>query len=143
MSLLRHVGAGIRRLVRGDVVSRELDDELAHWIELAIHERLQRGFTREQAERDVRLEMGSIGAMKERAQSGGWDAAIESLIRDVRYGLRGLRSSPAYALAAIATLSVAIAVATTFLTVSNTVLRQQWAVPNAARVFTLVVSRGG
>jgi predicted permease len=143
MSILRHVMAGIRSLAKRDVVERDLDDELAHWAELAVKERMLGGIPRERAEREVRLEMGSIVAAREHVQAGGWEGAVESIARDVRYAIRTLRSAPAYAATAILTLAVAITIATTFLTVSNTVLRQHWAVPDAGRVFTIVVARGG
>jgi predicted permease len=143
MSVIRHLTSGLRTLFRRQDAELDLDDEVRHWMMLAVDERMRSGLSREEAEREVRLDVGGVGAVKEHVRSGGWEAMIETVIRDVTYAVRTLRASPAYALAAIATLSVAIAVATTFLTVSNTVLRQQWAVPGAARVFTLVVSRGG
>jgi len=142
MSLLRHIGAGLRRLTRSRAVLQELDDELRHWMELAVAERMRHGVTREQAEREIRLDVGSPSALKEHAESGGWEIHVEAVVRDVRYALRNLQASPAYAATAIAMLSVAIAVTTTLLTVSNTVLRQQWAVPEPSRIFTLVTARG-
>src|SRR5262249_19637654 len=142
MSILRQIRAGLRRLTRPRDVHQEIDDELRHWMELAIDERMRHGLTREQAEREVRLDIGSASAVKEHAQSGGWEIHVEALARDVRYAIRNLRSSPGYAATAIATLSVAIAVTTTLLTVSNTVLRQRWAVPEPSRIFTFVTARG-
>jgi predicted permease len=143
VSIIRHLTAGIRALVNRPRADRELDDELRHWMELAVDERMRRGLTREEAEREVRLDVGGIGAMKEHARSGGWEAVVETVIRDIRYAARTLRASPAYTLAAIATLGVAITVTTTLLTVSNTVLRQQWAVPDPSRVVTILTARGG
>jgi predicted permease len=120
-----------------------LDDELEHWMELAVRDHMQHGRTRRDAERAVRLEMGSATAAREHAQSGGWEALVEGIGRDIRYALRTWGRSPAYAVTAIVTLGVAIAVTTTLLTVSNTVLRQQWFVPDPSRVVTILTARGG
>ncbi|MEP6491531.1 MAG: ADOP family duplicated permease [bacterium] len=142
MSLWKHAVGGLRRLVRGRIVDQELDDELGHWMDLTIRERMQRGLTRERAEREVRLEIGGAVQVKEHVRSAGWEANVDSVFRDIQYALRNLRASPGYALAAISTLAVGIAMTTTLLTVSNTVLRQQWPVPDPSRMLTIIAERG-
>ena len=143
ITIARHVKAGLHALFNRREHDANLDDEIRHYIEMATDDNMRAGMSRAAAERDARMAVGGAAAVKEHVRSGGWEFAVESVIRDVRYAFRNLRASPAYALTAIATLGVAIAVTTTLLTVSNTVLRQQWSVPEPSRMFTLVVARGG
>ncbi len=142
MSVFRHLIAGMRALVHRRAADRDLDDEVRHYVEEAIRDHMRDGLSRAEAERQARVAIGGSSAMKDHVRDGGWEATVDTLIRDVRYALRTLRASPGYTLAAISTLGVAIAVTTTLFTVSNTVLRQEWSVPEASRVFTIVTQRG-
>lgn len=57
----------------------------------------------------------------------GW---LDSVIRDVRYALRGFRKSPAFALAVVGTIGVALGINTTTFTVINAYALRPFAVHN-------------
>ena len=138
MSLIRHVAGGLRALLFKSAVDRELDDEVRQYLEAAAEEHQRAGMSREQAERAARVEFGGVENAKEVVRSGGWEALLESWIRDVQYAARSLRASPGFAIAAIAILGTGIALTTSVMTVASTVLRQQWPVSDPSRVFTLL-----
>jgi predicted permease len=133
----------VRSLFDKRATDDALDDEIRHYLEMATREHMRAGMSRPEAERAARVQFGGVEATKEHVRAGAWETSVEAMVSDVRYALRALRSSPSYAFAAISTLGVAIAVTSTLLTVSNTVLRQRWDVPDPERIFTLVVARGG
>ena len=143
MSLIRHVAGGLRALLFKSAIDRELDDEVRQYLEAAAAEHQRAGMSREQAERAARVEFGGVENTKEVVRSGGWEALLESWIRDLQYAARSVRTSPGFAIAAIAILGTGIALTTSVMTVTSTVLRQQWPVSDPSRVFTLLAARGG
>ncbi|HZD51948.1 MAG TPA: ABC transporter permease [Woeseiaceae bacterium] len=119
---LRSIKAGLRALFRREEVYRELDDELAHYLEEAARENIRAGMSPARAWRAARMQMGSVASAREEALSGGWEAGLESLFRDVRYGVRTLRRNPGFAAAAIVTLALGIGVNTAMFSVVNAVM---------------------
>jgi len=52
--------------------------------------------------------MGSLEAVKEEIRAAGWEAAVESLWRDVRYAVRVLAKAPVFTAVVVATLALGI-----------------------------------
>jgi hypothetical protein len=78
--------------------------------------------SREEAVRKARLETGSIEALKEDVRDVGWEAAIESFIQDVQYGIRMLRKNPAFTSIAMLALALGIGANTAMFSVIEAVL---------------------
>jgi len=143
MSMIRHIAGGLRQLLFRRSADNDLNDEVRQYLEAATREHMRAGMSRERAERAARVEFGGIESAKEGVRSAGWEAMLESLIRDLQYGVRNLRSTPGFTLAAIATLGTGIALTTSVLTVSSTVVGQQWRITEPSRVLTVLAARGG
>lgn len=116
-----------RRLLgslRPDRVVRELEEELRQHLEFAAEDAERGGHLSERDVRATRLRAGGIAQAMEAVRDQRRIPALDHALGDVRYGARQLRRSPAFTIAVVATLALAIGATTTMFGVLNTVLFQ-------------------
>jgi putative ABC transport system permease protein len=128
----------ILSLVRG----RQMEDELAREIDAhltLIQDDLQRrGLSAEEARLEARRTYGGVEQAKElhrEARSFLW---VEQLLKDARYGCRGLLRTPMFTLVAVTTLALGIGANTALFSVVNAVLLQPLAYRDADQLVTLL-----
>jgi predicted permease len=108
-----------RNLLRKGRVEQELALELQSYLSLLIDQNLQSGMTAEDARRAALLQMEGLEAVKERVRDVRGGALLESIGRDLRYGLRVLIKTPAFFATAVGILALGIGIATTVFCVAE------------------------
>jgi len=134
MSLLQNIGSGLRTLFRKEQVSRELDDELNGFLEMAAEEKMKQGMSRKDALRAVRLERGTVGVAKETIHAARWESFLETCWQDVRFAARMLRKSPGFTAAAILTLALGIGGTSAVFSVVDRILFRSLPYPQDSRL---------
>ena len=119
----------------------DLSEEIREHLEEKIEELVASGMPRKEAARAARREFGNVILIEEDSRKVWQWPSIENFLRDLRYGLRGLRKSPGFTAVAVLTLALGIGANTSVFSLSNFVLMRPLAVLDAERV--TVVSHGG
>jgi hypothetical protein len=82
--------------LRANRDDRDLEEELRLHLELAAEDALRRGHTTERAPRAARIHAGGVAQAMEALRDQRGLPWLDDLARDMRYGLRTLRSSPVF-----------------------------------------------
>ncbi|MBZ5524205.1 MAG: ABC transporter permease [Acidobacteriia bacterium] len=142
-NLLRNLKTGLRSLFRKDAINSEIDEELQGFLAAAVEDNLRQGMSPEEAERAARVAMGSAAAVKDQVHAAGWEAHIETLVQDVRYGLRALRNQPGFTAVAVLTLALGIGVNTGIFTILNAATLKPLTSPHAGRLISIYQQYSG
>jgi predicted permease len=123
-----------QRLFRRARTERQLDAELRLHLEKQVADYIATGLTPEEAHRRARLEFGGLDQVKEECRDVGAARFVETLIQDVRYGLRQLRRNPGFTAVAVITLALGIAANTTIFSAASSFLWRKPAVKDPDRL---------
>src|ERR1700741_2448738 len=106
--MLDDVVLRLRSLFRRKTVETELDEELRFHLEKQVAKFIQSGMAPDEAKRRARLEFGGMEQVKEEHRDARGVSFIETLLQDIRYGLRILSRTPVVTAVAILSLALGI-----------------------------------
>ena len=113
---------------------RDLSAEIDSHLQLHIDDNIRAGMTPEEARRRAIIALGGIEGTKEAVRDRRTLPLIDSLVRDVRYGIRTLIKSPGFAIAGVIILGLGIGVNSAIFTVVNAVVLRPLPFPDADRI---------
>lgn len=112
----------------------ELSETIREHLDEKIADLMDRGMTREQAERTARREFGNVTRIEERSREVWQWPTLESIWADVKFAQRQLRRSSAFSVTAVLTLALGIGVSTAIFSLIESFLLHPLPYPDANRL---------
>jgi putative ABC transport system permease protein len=111
-----------RSLFTTQALDAELEEELSAHLEMATEEHVRRGLSQGEARRIARIELGGIGAAKALHREHRALPGVETLLQDIRYGVRSLRRERGFAVCAVLLVGLGVAASTIVFSIANALL---------------------
>jgi putative ABC transport system permease protein len=124
-------------LVRRTDADAELSDELQDYVDRQTQRYLDRGLPQHEARTAAMRDVGGMEQVKEACRDARGTAFVESMGRDLRYGLRVLRKNRGFFATASITLALGIGTATTLFSVVESQLWRPLPFPQSNRLVVL------
>jgi len=130
----RRVASLWRTLWRQTQLDRDLDDELASYIDELVERKVRRGLDPTVARREALVETGGLEQVKEQVRMARVGSRVDMALADARYALRGLARAPAFTAIAVLTLSLGIGATVTIFSIVHGLLIEPLPYRNADRL---------
>jgi len=118
-------------------LENELSDEIEAHLDLLAADNMERGMPPEEARAAARRAFGNMTRTQEKAREAWQFPRFETVLEDIRYGLRGIRKSASFSVVVILTLALGIGANTAIFSVVYSVLLRPLPYPNGERLVWL------
>ncbi len=122
MRLLRIATARLKALVRRDAVAREIREEMQFHLDMRAEEFRSGGLAPDQAARTATRRFGNVALMQDRGYDIRGGGIMETMLQDLRYGLRLLWRDRRFSVVAVGTVALAIGASTALFSVIDSAL---------------------
>jgi predicted permease len=126
--------ARLRGLLGIRKADREFDAEIQAHLEFLIERYIRRGMTRDEAASAARLQFGNVTLLKEGNREMRGIKFIETLLQDLRFGIRIFLKSPGLTAVLVLTIALGIGLNTALFSFVNSLLLNPLPFPDANRL---------
>ena len=140
MQLLRGTLARIRALLRRDTIAGEIREELQFHLDMRVEQFTRQGLTSDDARRRALRRFGNPAVHQEHGYDIRGGGVMETVLQDLRYSVRLLRAQPGFAITAILTLAIGVALSTTLFTVIHAAVINPLPYPDPEQLVTADVT---
>jgi predicted permease len=132
--MMKALQSRIRALLRREEMEGELDKELRFHLEKEIEQNVVRGMSPVEARRVALVEFGGVERVREECRDVRGVRLLEDILQDLRYALRVLSKSPAFAFVSVLSLALGIGVNATVFGFVNAVMLRPLPLPDHAEL---------
>ncbi|HEY3883716.1 MAG TPA: ABC transporter permease [Vicinamibacterales bacterium] len=143
LQLLRIVRARIRALFRRDAVADEIREELESHVRMRAEDYERDGEPPDDAVRHARARVGNLALLQDRGYDVRGGGFMETVVQDVRYGVRQLWHQPAFSIVAVLTLALGIGLSSALFSVIDAALLRTLPYPHPEQLVTMEVDSAG
>src|SRR5262245_21724898 len=137
MPLLSRLSSLWRNLFHKARKEEELTEEIDAYLDMLVEQKINAGLAPAEARREALIELGGREQVKEKVREARAGHQIETLWRDLRYGLQTLRRNPGFTAVAALSLTLGIGANTAVFSLMDTVLLKMLPVKNPEQLVFL------
>src|SRR5215510_9678357 len=135
---MRELWARFRAWIAGRRgLSEELEEEMNAHLAMDADDRADRGMSRDAAQQAARARFGNRTSIAEKSRESWGFPALDSILSDIVFAIRGMRRTPAFALVVILTLALGIGLNTAIFSAVHAVLLKPLPYPESERLVWL------
>jgi hypothetical protein len=138
MGIGTRLKSALLTLLRKQRVESELEMEIRSYVDSITDEKIATGTLPAEARRQALIEAGGLEQVKQAVRDQRASTFAESVVQDIRYGLRQLRRNPAFTFTAVITLGLGIGATTAIFSAVYALLIRPLPYPDSDRLMEIL-----